>query len=69
MTMMERLKTARAFDALGLGEVMLRLSPVNHERIGQGDVFEKRAGGSELNVVSGISLLGLRTGCLSLIHI
>lgn len=65
MTMMERLKAERAFDALGLGEVMLRLSPVNHERIGQGDVFEKRAGGSELNVVSGVSLLGLRTGVIT----
>ncbi len=65
MTLMEKLRQERAFDALGLGEVMLRLSPVNHERIGQGDVFEKRAGGSELNVVSGVSLLGLRTGVIT----
>ena len=31
----------------------------------RGEVFEKRAGGSELNVASGISLLGLRTGIIS----
>ena len=44
---------------------MMRLSPKGKERIGQSDSFEKRAGGSELNVVSGISQLGLRTGLIS----
>ncbi len=53
------------FAVLGLGEVLLRLSPPNKERILAGEVFEKRAGGSELNVVSGISLLGLRTGIIT----
>ena len=65
MRLAEKLADKREFDALGLGEVMLRLSPAGNERIGQGDVFEKRAGGSELNVVSGISLLGLRTGVIT----
>ncbi|NLY74117.1 MAG: sugar kinase [Firmicutes bacterium] len=55
----------KEFAVLGLGEVLLRLSPPNKERILAGDVFEKRAGGSELNVVSGISLLGLRTGIIT----
>ena len=55
----------REFDVIGFGEVMLRLSPPNKERISQGKVFEKKAGGSELNVVSGISLLGLRTGMIT----
>lgn len=55
----------RAFDALTFGEVMLRLSPTINERIVDGVVFEKRAGGSELNVSSGLSLLGLRTGIIS----
>lgn len=58
-------KTDREFDALGIGEVMLRLSPSGKERISYCETFEKRAGGSELNVVSGISMLGLRTGMIT----
>ncbi len=55
----------RPFRALGLGEVMLRLSPAGRERISYCETFEKKAGGSELNVVSGISMLGLRTGMIT----
>lgn len=53
------------FDLLTFGEIMLRLSPPDYERITRGDVFDKRAGGSELNVASGVALLGLRTGVIS----
>lgn len=55
----------KSFDALMFGEIMLRLSPNNNERLTGGYMFEKRAGGAELNVASGISLLGLRTGIIS----
>lgn len=55
----------RNFSVLGCGEVMLRLSPVGKERIAGSETFEKRAGGSELNVVSGISFLGMRTGMIT----
>ncbi len=55
----------REFDILGIGEVMLRLSPTGKERISYCETFEKMAGGSELNVVSGISMLGLRTGIIT----
>ncbi|MCR5099755.1 MAG: sugar kinase [Butyrivibrio sp.] len=55
----------KEFDLVTLGEIMLRLSPPNYERMTRGDVFDKRAGGSELNVASGVSLLGLRTGIIS----
>lgn len=55
----------RNFVVLGIGEVMLRLSPVGKERISFSETFEKQAGGSELNVVSGISMLGLRTGIIT----
>lgn len=65
MDLEKKLSVQKDFDALGLGEVMLRLSPEGDERIGQGEIFRKRAGGSELNVVSGISLLGLRTGIIT----
>lgn len=53
------------FDLITFGEIMLRLSPPRHARIVDGDIFEKRAGGAELNVASGVALLGLRTGILS----
>lgn len=55
----------REFCVLGIGEVMLRLSPVGKERISHCETFEKNAGGSELNVVSGISMLGMRTGIIT----
>lgn len=53
------------FDLITFGEIMLRLSPPRHGRITDGDIFEKRAGGAELNVASGVALLGLRTGIIS----
>lgn len=55
----------KKYDALAFGEILLRLSTPINERMVSGAVFEKRAGGSELNVVSGISSLGLKTGILS----
>ena len=55
----------KSFSVLGLGEVMLRLSPAGKERISYSETFEKKAGGSELNVVAGISSLGLRTGAIT----
>lgn len=53
------------FSVLGMGEVMLRLSPEGKERISQSETFDKMAGGSELNVAAGISQLGLRTGVIT----
>ena len=53
------------FDLLSLGEVLLRLSPPGNERLVRGDALDKQVGGAELNVVSGVSLLGLRTGIIS----
>ncbi len=55
----------RPFDALSLGEIMLRLSPPGNERIVRGDSFDKRCGGAEMNVVSGISMLEMHTGIIS----
>ncbi len=53
------------FSALGFGEVMLRLSTPSYGRITHSESFDKSAGGSELNVVSGISMLGMRTGIIT----
>ncbi len=55
----------KEFDLITFGEIMLRLSPSSNERLMRGDSFEKKAGGSELNVASGVSLLGLRTAIIS----
>ena len=62
---MIKLDNNREFKVLGIGEVMLRLSPTGKERISYCETFEKVAGGSELNVVSGISMLGERTGIIT----
>ena len=55
----------KAFELLAFGEVLLRLSPPGNERLVQGETLQKQVGGAELNVVSGVSLLGLRTGIIS----
>lgn len=55
----------KEFDALAFGEILLRLYAPDNERVVRGDTFRKCVGGAELNVVSGISLLGLRTGIIS----
>ena len=55
----------RTFDLLTLGQVLLRLSPPDNDRLSRGDTFVKQVGGAELNVAVGASLLGLRTGVIS----
>ena len=58
-------KSNKKFDLITFGETMLRLSPPANGRIFRSDVFEKHAGGAELNVASGVSLLGLRSGIIT----
>ena len=55
----------KEFDLITFGEIMLRLSPGVNELISKSDSFKKHAGGAELNVASGVSLLGLRTGVVT----
>ena len=55
----------RDFDVLTLGEILLRLSPPDNERLMRGDLLRKQTGGAELNVASGIAMLGLRAGVIS----
>ncbi len=59
------MKKKKDFSVLGIGEVMLRLSPSGSELISHSESFEKSAGGSELNVVAGVSMLGERTGIIT----
>lgn len=53
------------FDIIGMGEVMLRLSSPGKEKISQSEIFEKNVGGSELNVVSGAAMLGVRSAIIT----
>ncbi len=55
----------KTFDLLSLGEILLRLSPPRNERMVRGNSFNKTLGGAELNVVSGVAQLGLKTGIIS----
>lgn len=57
--------TGRNFDLLTLGQVLLRLSPPDNDRLVRGDTFVKQVGGAELNVAVGVALLGLHTGIIS----
>ena len=58
-------KEPKKFDIISLGEVMLRLSPPDKEKISQCETFEKKAGGSELNVASGAAYLGVRSAIIT----
>ncbi len=62
---MDFIKTSAAFDLVGFGEVMLRLSPPDKEKISQSEVFEKNCGGSEFNVASGAACLGIRSAVVT----
>lgn len=53
------------FDLAGIGEVMLRLAAPGKEIISQSETFDKSAGGSELNVVSGAAMLGVRSAIIT----
>ena len=55
----------KAFDLVSLGELMLRLSPPDNERITRGDSFGKQVGGAEMNAIAGTAMLGLRCGIIS----
>lgn len=55
----------KSFDLLAAGEVMLRLSPPDGDRLSRGDTFVKQVGGAELNVLAGVSQLGLSCGMIS----
>lgn len=62
---MDFIKPEAEFDLISFGEVMLRLSPPNKEKISQSEVFEKNCGGSEFNVASGAANLGIRAAIVT----
>lgn len=62
---MDFIKQKADFDLISFGEVMLRLSAPNKEKISQCEIFEKNCGGSEFNVASGAANLGIRAAIVT----
>ena len=62
---MDFIKQNADFDLISFGEVMLRLSPPDKEKISQSEIFEKNCGGSEFNVASGAANLGIRSAIVT----
>jgi 2-dehydro-3-deoxygluconokinase len=56
---------ATPFDVVTIGETMLRLTPPDFLRLGQGDVLHTHVGGSESNTAVGLAKLGRRVAWLS----
>ena len=63
---MDFIKKSAEFDLISFGEVMLRLSPPDKDKISQSEIFEKNCGGSEFNVASGAANLGIRSAMITL---
>ncbi len=55
----------RRFDAVTFGEVMMRLSPNQNERLQNCQTLRRFPGGSELNIAAGLSMLGLKTAMIT----
>lgn len=55
----------KKYDLLTLGEVLLRLSPPQGQRLSRTPDFQLHVGGAELNVAAGAGQLGLRTGIIT----
>lgn len=51
----------KEFGLASSGEIILRLSPVNNEMLVQGTLLEKNVGGTEFNVATGVSSLGIKS--------
>ncbi len=57
--------TNRRYDAVTFGEVMMRLSPNQNERLQNCQTLRRYPGGSELNIAAGLSMLGLYTAMIT----
>ena len=55
----------KQYDLLTCGEVLLRLSPEDGQRLTQARSLRLHIGGAELNVAAGAGQLGLRTGIIT----
>ncbi|EYD69682.1 sugar kinase [Fusobacterium necrophorum] len=55
----------KEFSLICAGEMIMRLSPINHELLIQGNSLTKQMGGAEFNVATSVSLLGEKVGILT----
>lgn len=55
----------KKYDLLSFGEILLRLSSEENERLDVSSTFRKNIGGAECNVAAAVSALGLRAGIIS----
>lgn len=62
---MKFIDSNKEYDLVTMGEVMLRLSPPGTDKISQSYMFDKNAGGAELNVASGSAVLGIRSALIT----
>ncbi len=53
------------FDAMTLGEAILRFSPSDQKRLVESEWFHLTLGGAELNVAAGMAQLGMKTAFLT----
>ncbi|MBE5822132.1 MAG: sugar kinase [Clostridiales bacterium] len=53
------------FDVTSLGEIICRLSPPGNERLSRCEELKRQIGGAELNVVSALSNMGLRSAIIT----
>ncbi|MFA9381772.1 MAG: sugar kinase, partial [Acetanaerobacterium sp.] len=62
---MKPITRTRRFDAVTFGEVMMRLSPNQNERLSSCLTLRRFPGGSELNIAAGLSMLGMKTAMVT----
>lgn len=58
---MNKLELKKTGSVLGFGEIMLRLTPTNFQRIIQTDTFDATYAGGEANVICSLSMFGNET--------
>ena len=55
----------KQFDVITLGEILLRYSPNDSERLSQCETLRRTIGGAELNVAAALSNMGCSTGIIT----
>ena len=62
-------KTINNIKFITMGELLLRLSPPNYEKIRTTDEFKVTYGGAEANVAASLSNLGIERRALLAVHL
>ena len=65
---MQKLEVNNGSKVLGFGEIMLRLTPTNFQRVIQAESFEATYAGGEANVICSLSMFEKNKKMLKNIH-